>query len=600
MASKSESPSRSASENQSGSTAFTIVACSVAILVSLVVGVWFLSYQEFALAAPRFSSDFFDAQARSWLAGTWSMPPEVLRLEGIRTATGLQMYFGPFPSLLRLPILALTDRFDGRLVQPSLLLAYGVMITATTWLWWQIRTLVHGARPLTRLDGVVGACAIATACIGTSAISLFIATTVYLEAIAWGYALALLSFALLVSTLRSYRTVTAVGAVVAAGAAVLSRVSGGGGALVAIWLVGVVWLAARLVTGRTGRIAQALQAATGYLVPSLRSAPATGRQSALWLAGAVAGSAAYVAVNYVRFGMFASIPWEGFVVNDQSTPRAEALAANGGNLTGLRFLPTTLWTYLRPDGIEFDSRIPWITIPRRPITPIGDTVVLDVTQPTASLTAMMSLFVLLAVVGIVAVMLTRRAGAGGLGTLRLPLVGAAAGTIPMLLAAFFAHRYTVDALPLILLGAFAGFQVIWFRLITNGSRRLRIGFLSAAGLLALWGVAANLAVSVELQNLIAPRDPDVRYEFVTRQYGDDQLDLPTFDVVPPPAQRGELIVIGDCEALLWSAGNRWFVLEGTLSTAAWTPDPGTKFFDRIVAGSRERGEPVLCRQLRSG
>lgn len=579
--------------------AFVLWTCAVVVVVGAVI--WFLSYQQPGLAEPRYASDFFDAQARSWLRGTWSIPQEVLGLEGIRTDGGLQMYFGPFPSALRLPILLVTDRLDGRLTQPSILVAYLIFLLATTRLWWQIRALTRGTAPITRVDGLVAAGMVLVVGIGSPVLILTTTAQVYTEAIAWGLALAMVAFSLLLACLRSYRHTTAALAIAAAAAATLSRVGTGGGAMVAIWLIGGAWLLARVTGTRTGAVARAGKAVTSYLVAPVRAAACTTRQCAMWLGGAAAGSAMYLGVNVVRFGTLLSIPWEGFVFGEQSTRRATALAANDGSLTGIQFLPTTLLTYLRPDGVSLDDLFPWISFPRHDVTGVGG-VVLDATPPTGSLSATMPLLVLLAAVGAGVILVPRLRGAGDHAVLRPLLIGALAGTVPMLAVGFIAHRYLVDAMPVLLIGAFAGIQTLWHWLGRSDRERWRTGAVVAMCILALWSIMANLALAVDYQHLEVPLTPDVRYEFLQLQYaGRGPSDaLVHASVVPPPGQRGTLLAIGDCEALLWSNGDRWLVIEGSLSDEAWSPDPSTKFFDRFVAGALERGDPVLCRALRDG
>ena len=581
-----------------GRSRLAAVLSGTAAIAVLAVITWFLSYQQFRLAEPRYASNFYDAQVRSWFAGTWSMPQEVLGLEGIRTDGGLQMYFGPFPSLLRVPVLFLTDRFDGRLTQPSMLLAYVIFLAATTALWWQIRSVARSPGPITRGDGV--AAAVMLLVVGTGSVALLpaAAAQVYSEALIWGLALAMSSFTLLLSALRSFRWVTALGAMATATAAALSRVGAGGGALAAIWIVAGIWFLGGITEAHTGRLSRGVRRLVTYVVPTLRTTSASTLQCAAWIGGAVAGAAAYVTVNHVRFGTLVTIPWERFIFSDLSVHRAEALAANGGSLTGVHFLPTTLWAYLRPDGVSFSDRFPWITFPIDRVTPVGD-VVLDVTPITGSLTATMPLALALAAVGIVAVLLGRRGRTAEIGVLRPLVMGAGVGVMPILLAGFFAHRYMVDALPLIIVGAFAGLQVLWDRLLATPRAAVRAVALAVAAGLALWSIAVNLALTLDYQKLQMPLSPDVRYEFVTRQLaGMTDVPLLETDTVPAPAHQGSLLAIGDCEALLWSNGQRWFLLEGSLTKEAWRPDPNAKFFDQYVAGPIRAGEAVLCKDLR--
>jgi len=61
-------------------------------------------------------SNFYDLQARSMLPGHLDVPKGSLGIDAFVHAGHAYTYFGIFPSLLRMPILVLTTRFDGRLM----------------------------------------------------------------------------------------------------------------------------------------------------------------------------------------------------------------------------------------------------------------------------------------------------------------------------------------------------------------------------------------------------------------------------------------------------------------------------------------------------
>lgn len=575
-------------------------AAAIGFGAALLVGIWFIFQQRFALADRTYSSDFFDAQVRSWFKGTWAMPEDVLKLEGVQSNGGMNMYFGPFPSVLRIPVLLLTRSFDGYLVQPSLLLACTVFLASATALWWQTRSLVRGRSEPTRRDAITGAVAVLAVGVCTIYVTNLTSTAVYFEAIAWGVALSLLSFAFLVSCLHRYRSLTALGAICAAGAATLTRVTAGGGALLAVWTVGALWLASCWAQDRDGRAAESTRRWTRAMVPSLDGRPASLKECAGWLVGAATFSAAYVAVNIARFGQAFSIPWEGYVYNRHSTDRQIALAANDGTLVGIKFIPSTLWNYLRPDSLHFDSKMPWINLPVHDVTRVGG-VVLDIMAPSSSLPTTMPLFMILLVVAALAVFRRRRDGTLDLQTLRVPLLGAAISTGGMWTSAFLAHRYMTDAVPLLIIGGFAGWHVLEHRVDTRLRHRTaaRRALVGGATALLVWGGAVNMALSVENQKLTWPNNEQVRYQFVKRQYAGDTGPIPEVDEVPTPGRRGEMVSLGDCEALLWSNGSMWVILEGEVSRDRWTPPPGQLFFDLDVAPTSVKAprEPALCRQL---
>lgn len=574
-------------------------ATAIGFIAALVIGLWFIFQQRFELAEHVFSSNFYDEQVRSWQKGKWAMPKEVLQVEGVASKGGLNMYFGPVPSLLRLPILLLTKSWDGDLVQPSLVLAYVVFLGSAAALWWQVRVTIRGRMAPNVRESATGAVAVFAVGAGTIYLTNLTSTAVYFEAIAWGVTLTLLSFSFLVSSIHRYRTVTAIGAVCAAGAAALTRVTVGGGALLAVWMFGIISLVAHLAHGRNGRVATTARRWATSTVPAFETRPATVGQCATWLGGAAAVSAAFMAVNFVRFGQMFSIPWGGYVYNAISTDRQTALSANDGTLVGAKFIPTTLWNYLRPDSLDFDSRIPWITFPRRAVARVGN-VVLDMTAPSSSLSTTMPLFMILLVVALVAVF---RPGANpaSLRALRIPLVGAALCTGGMWSASFIAHRYMTDAIPLLIIGGFIGWHHLQHRIDLRG-RRGTLGprlLVATSVVLLLWGTAVNVALSVENQKLLWPNTEEIRYEFVRRQYAADTGIVASVTSVPAPGKRGEMIAVGDCEALLWSSGDWWMVLEGQVGADRWRPSPGQLFFDLDVAPTEDATirAPDLCRRL---
>ena len=109
------------------------------------------------------------------------------------------------------------------------------------------------------------------------------------------------------------------------------------------------------------------------------------------------------------------IPFEDQVWTAQSAAR-QAVLADGG-VVGLRFLPTTLFNYLRPDGVRFSNVFPFLSPPADPAPPVGG-VLLEMQYRTPSATAFMPLLFVLAIIGAVVI---ARPGAGvGRASLRIP------------------------------------------------------------------------------------------------------------------------------------------------------------------------------------
>jgi hypothetical protein len=103
----------------------------------------------------HYFDDFFDAQARSLMHGRLDVPPEVAAFEGFLIDGRTHIYFGPVPALVRMPVLAVTDRFDGRLTTLSMLLATVILTIAAFRLLCVLRGIVRGDDPVGRREPLV-------------------------------------------------------------------------------------------------------------------------------------------------------------------------------------------------------------------------------------------------------------------------------------------------------------------------------------------------------------------------------------------------------------------------------------------------------------
>ena len=68
--------------------------------------------------------NFYDLQARAMFHGRLNIPNGYMGIEAFIHDGRQYTYFGVFPSILRMPILLLTNRLDGKLTAPSMLLAW--------------------------------------------------------------------------------------------------------------------------------------------------------------------------------------------------------------------------------------------------------------------------------------------------------------------------------------------------------------------------------------------------------------------------------------------------------------------------------------------
>ena len=101
-------------------------------------------------------SNFYDLQARSMLPGHLDVPKGSLGIDAFVHAGHAYTYFGIFPSLLRMPILVLTTRFDGRLTAPSMLVGWLLVGLFTSLLFWRARVImVPSARTLSNSESSI-------------------------------------------------------------------------------------------------------------------------------------------------------------------------------------------------------------------------------------------------------------------------------------------------------------------------------------------------------------------------------------------------------------------------------------------------------------
>ncbi len=278
-------------------------------------------------------SNFYEIQARALMNGHWYVPRGSLGIEGFIIHGREYSYFGPFSSILRMPILALTSSLDGRLTAPSMLLAWLVTGLFTSLLLWRVRVLVRGVRMVGRAEA--GSYGLLVATIMSGSVLLYLASMpyVYDEDFAWGVALTIGSLFALLGVLERATTYRVAGAGVLILAAVLARTSTGmacvGGAfLVALWL--------GLGRGGTHNRRWAGPVVLAGLVPLLIGCY----------------------VSWAKFGVPFGLPLGSQVWTKLDPHRRAFLAANAGKPYNVAFLPTTLATYLRPDVAPLHPGLP--------------------------------------------------------------------------------------------------------------------------------------------------------------------------------------------------------------------------------------------------
>jgi hypothetical protein len=364
---------------------------------------------------------FYDAQARSILHGRLDVPPESLGVEAITLKGRTYGYFGIGPALLRLPIMPFYPQGYPNLAPWSYLGAFAVEALATLGIWRAVqRRLRVSAPPI--IDGVFLFAVLAA----SPNMFLTARPDVYEEAILWGVASTLVTFWALLRFFETSRWRWGGIAVLAAAFAVLSRPTVGGGALLAVGVSALV------------------------VVARDRSRWPPGASLA---SGAVLGLIAFCSVNYLKFHSLVNPPWNHHA-NFLAHPKRLAAVERGGT-NGIRYLPTNLVQYLRPDTLHFQGAFPWMTFRMTryaSVLNIGH-VHFDGFELPTSISATAPMLTVLAIVGSIAIF--RQPSA-----LLIPL-GASVVAI-LLTASFFGEtpRYLADFLPWLVVGSCVGLAVL--------------------------------------------------------------------------------------------------------------------------------------------
>ncbi|MFL6205375.1 MAG: hypothetical protein ACJ739_08475 [Acidimicrobiales bacterium] len=484
----------------------------------------------------RFFSNFYDLQARALFDGHWWVPKGSLGIEAFVIDGREYEYFGPFPAFLRMPLLAVSHRFDGRLTALSMLLAWVVLAGFSTALLWRVRALVRGDEVLGTKEAVTCALLLGSAMGGSVLLVLATQPAVYYEALIWGSAWGVGALFALIGVVDR----PTVWRVLAFGActlcAVLSRATVGWACVIG-GVIAAAWLAAHR--------------------------PTTRHLSGLLFGAALVPLVAGCAVTWMRFGAPFSQPLGTQVFSQQDPHRKLFLAANGGRVFGPGFAPTTLLAYLRPDGIHIGAAYPFITLPPGPPRVLGGAV-FDQTHRTASVPATMPLLFALGCWGIVSVL--RRGQAAATASLRIPLLAATVAGGGVILWSGIAPRFLADFLPLLVLSASVGLMALTETLVWR-PRRSRSAVVGVIACLALFGLLANLGIATQMARFAA--EPGLR-SFVALQARIGRHTghpvRPTIDEeAPPSAPAGTLLATPSCGALYLATGEivppRWLAVE---------------------------------------
>ena len=460
-----------------------------------------------------FSTDFYDAQARAFLHLHLDVPPKIAAMEGFLIGGRTYLYYGPFLAVLRMPIALFGTATAGRLSAASMLLGFFVACTAA----WH---LAEGVRHLLGRGSSRRSTLLVAAVASSPLLGLAGWNSVYDETELWACALALVALAAAVAYIRRPSIRVGVLAATAASCAFLTRSSVGLGVLLGVGLVALPALLAR----RERR-------------PSLAT-----------IGTACIGVALGVAMNLAKFSSAFGLPADRQLLTLQDPGRAAWFAGNHGSFFGLRFIPTTLLQYLRPDAIRVERLLPLVRF--GPLAHNLGSYPLLGNTPAGSLTDAAALLVVAAAVGLVLIALRRQ-------WLLLALwAGTVVATVPTFAIGFLAYRYLVDLLPMLVLPAAASLALV--RRPAWCTPRAAFVGLSFAALCGLW---VNVSLGMWIQNLKKPGFTELRYAVDDVIFGGRAPSALRIGPGSPVPRDGVVGVDGACKGLYIAEQGAWVPLE---------------------------------------
>lgn len=295
------------------------------------------------LGRRSFTSNFYDLQAIAFLHGHVQLPRDVLSVEAFTVHGRSSMYYGPFLAIVRMPLMVVAPSLAGRTTEVSMLLA--VIALSFVALSLLRRAMAEFGAPAGTLARVApGSFAVAVVA-GSTVLYLAGFPSVYAETELWGVVLCLATFRLAIAVLDRPTVGSALLLGASAGATYSTRAALGLGAIaVAIAVAGI--------SLRSSRRASSGSTVARWSIPTATVGLTT------------VGVAVSAAVNAARFGTLFSVP-----------VRAQAIATDGLSAMEMRFvahhssftdplvLPSTLVRYLRPDGVDLSSLVPFVNFP---------------------------------------------------------------------------------------------------------------------------------------------------------------------------------------------------------------------------------------------
>ena len=427
-----------------------LVASSLGSLIGLGLFAAMVSRGFASFTTTSFGSNFYDAQARSLLAGHYWVPKDIPSIEGLRSHGHTYIYFGPFLSYLRMPLLWMFPGVTGHTSQLSMLVGATVLVVATSALLWTVRVLARGRAPMMLGEQLGVGIFLVGICAGSVLFYLAGSPTVYFETELWGASLAVVAITFFVRYVTKASVASAIGLIVATLCDALTRqsVAIGPMALVGFALV-VTVVRLAVVPVRRRRTAHVAAPIGGWWPQQLA-------RLALLLVGValVIGLPAWI--NVIKFHTPFSVPWQHQEIA-LVKPSVRHFFHHHGDVD-FSNLSSTLSAYLRPIGLAVSGLAPYFGVTSA-VKVSGASHFLGV-APTASIPSTMPWLSVLSLIGLLVVIWPKLAGwslgRAGRWSLRLAALGALCGGVVILVFDTIANRYLADELPfLIVLSAVA-------------------------------------------------------------------------------------------------------------------------------------------------
>ena len=497
--------------------------------------VWMVTCGTGDLLGRESFGGFYDAQARSLLAGRWDVPRQAILDEAFLRDGKAYGYFGFAPALLHLPVVLLWPGSDGRWSRLSESAACCVS------LWYAYQLLLHArtafglAPQVDRRSKILYSLFLINVGLGSSLIFMASEAYVFHEAIIWGAAFSLASYDYLARYCTTGRFRWLMCACMLGFLAFFSRGSVGTGALTALALTAVS-IAARSFHKKGPDFLNVLHAEAERrqepqiirwtqrrAAPDPCSAPESGAawgsfgtRRPAWHAAIAAGAVAltlgvFVTINYAKFRtFFDAAPLRLYVQMQTNPQRLNRVAGKQVSLSNVR---SGARAYFSPGQIEFQKTFPWVFATRN--ARVYPEARYDLIEPYASLPASAPATCALAIAGVIgSFLLHRRSGLWPL----ILMLGSFTGAAAPLGADALTFRYLHDMFPFgVLAGAFGLNAML---LLPGIARRVALTLLLPAALFGIW---ANLSIAIVYQRVIVNGTPgECRRQFKDWQQYIDQ------------------------------------------------------------------------------